>query len=280
MATTAAVSGGQSTAAAAEIRRRAPQARPRLALLLGSGLGGIAREIAADAVIPYGEIPGFPECTVAGHEGRLILGRLGGAPVACLQGRAHVYEGHDAGAIATPIRTLRALGAEMLVMASAVGSLRAELAPGALVLVEDHINLSGRNPLIGPNDDSIGPRFPDMTGAYDATLRDALANAAVHEGVTVHAGVYAYMSGPSFETPAEVRALARLGADVVGMSTVPECVIARHAGLAVGVVAVVTNLAAGLGEGPITFEEAAAVGAAASNDLGRLLKRFAVGLAG
>ncbi len=159
-------------------------------------------------------------------------------------------------------------------MASAVGSVRRDLPPGSLVLVEDHINLSGRNPLIGPNDEAVGPRFPDMTEAYDAAVRRALADAAAAEGVALEAGVYAYTTGPSFETPAEVRVLARLGADVVGMSTVPECIAARHCGLEVGVIAVVTNLAAGLAPGPISAEDAIAAGAEASGRLGRVVRRF------
>jgi xanthosine phosphorylase len=261
-------------AAAAEVRRRAPGPFPRAVLMLGSGLGGVADAIEAEAVIPTAELPGFPKLTAPGHAGRLVIGRAGRARVACLQGRAHLYEGHDPADIAAPIRTMKALGATTLIMASAAGGLRPEHTPGSLVVVEDHINLSGRNPLTGPNDDAVGPRFPDMTNAYDPTLRAALAKAGEAEGVALWSGVYLHTPGPSFETPAEIRMFAKLGADLVGMSTVPECIIARHAGLRVAAVAVVTNLAAGISDGPITLEEAIAAGQEASGRLARVLTRF------
>jgi inosine/guanosine/xanthosine phosphorylase family protein len=265
---------GDIQAAAEAVRGRASGPFPRVAVILGSGLNALAQGLEIETAIPYAELPGFPPCTVGSHEGRLLIGRAGSARVACLQGRAHVYEGYEPAELAPPIRTLRALGAEVLLMASAVGSVRPDLPPGALVLVEDHIYLSGRNPLIGPNDDAIGPRYPDMTNAYDAAVREALAAAAAAEGVAVGSGVYLYVTGPSFETPAEIRAFARLGADVVGMSTALECIIARHCGLKVGVIAVVTNLAAGLGSGPITEEEALRAGAEASERVGRIVRRF------
>lgn len=258
----------------AEVRRLSPAPFPKLVLILGSGLGGVADRLEVETIVPYEDLPGFPPCTAPGHAGRLVIGRLGEGRVACLQGRVHVYEGGDPAAFAVPLRTVKALGAETLLMASAVGSLDPTFGPGALVLVEDHINLSGRNPLIGPNDDRIGPRFPDMTDAYDPALRAALVKAAAAEGIALGAGVYLHTPGPSFETPAEIRAFARLGADLVGMSTVHECILARHAGLKVGAIGVVTNLAAGLSGRPITLEEAIAAGSQAADKVARIVGRL------
>ncbi len=267
-------------AALAVIRARAPRVAPRVGLILGSGLDGLAREIEDATEIPYGDIPGFPELTVDGHAGRLVLGRLGGRAIACLRGRAHLYEGGRDDAMAVPVHALSRLGCEILVLTNAAGGLREEMAPGALMLVADHINFTGRNPLLGPNDPTLGPRFPDMTVAYDLELRHALRRAAGAEGVWLHEGVYLCCLGPNFETPAEIHAFASLGADAVGMSTVPECLLARHVGLRVAALSTITNLAAGMSGEPIDHDGTLGVGAAAAGDLARVLRRFLAGLGG
>ena len=207
---------------------------------------------------PYADLDGFRPGSVAGHAGALVLGRLGGQDVAIFAGRSHVYERIEAGAITTPVRTLKALGAELLVLTNAAGSLRSEVGPGSLVALSDHINLLGFNPLTGPNDDSVGPRFPSLARAYDPELRERLHAAADVLGTELHDGVYLAAAGPSFETPAEIRAFRTLGADLVGMSTVPEVIAARHAGLRVAAISAVTNLAEGMGgEEPATTRRCA-----------------------
>jgi xanthosine phosphorylase len=247
---------------------------PEVGLVLGSGLGAVAEAIEDANAIPYRDLPGFPVPTVEGHSGRLILGRLAGVPIACLQGRAHLYEGLGADAVTLPIRTLQRLGARRLLLTNAAGSLVPEIGAGRLMLITDHIDFSGRNPLIGPNDAAFGPRFVDLTEAYDPELRSRLLEAAAGEGITLHQGVYVCCVGPSFETPAEIRAFRTIGADAVGMSTVPECIVARHCGMVVAAVSVITNLAAGLGSGPLSHDQTlAGVGKAADN-FGRLLHRF------
>jgi xanthosine phosphorylase len=209
-----------------------------------------------------------------------VLGTLGGLPVACLQGRAHVYEGVDPAALALPVRTLRAAGAELLVVTNAAGSLRPEAGPGRLMPIADHINLLGVNPLTGPNDDALGPRFPSLRDAYDPELRTLLRAAALDAGVEpAPEGVYLATAGPSFETPAEIRAFRTLGADAVGMSTVPEVIAARHCGLRVAAISVLTNLAEGLAGGPLSHEETLRLAGAAAGDLRRVLTRFCAALA-
>lgn len=264
-----------SAAAAAEIRRRAPGFAPRLAVVCGSGLGGLADAVVGAVVVPYADVPGFPQPAVSGHAGRLVLGALAGLPVAVLQGRTHAYEGGGFTAMATALRAVRALGAESALLTCAAGSLVPDMGPGSLMAIADHINLFGFSPLVGPNDDAVGPRFPDMTDAWNAGLRATLRDAAQDAGVRLFDGVYAAVPGPNFETPAEVRMLARLGADAVGMSTAPECVIARHCGLTTAGVACITNYGAGMGEaGTLSHEQtlsAAAVGAA---DLMRVVAAF------
>lgn len=264
-----------SGAAAAEaIAARAPGFRPRIALILGSGLGSLADAIADPVVIPYADLPGFHVSTVAGHAGRLVLGELAGVPVACLQGRAHVYEGVEPAALRAPIRALRAAGAEALVITSASGSLRPEVGPGRLLLVEDHINLMGVNPLLGPNDDEIGPRFPSMRDAYDPGLRAALRAAAQELDIPVTEGVYLAVAGPTFETPAEIRAFRRLGADAVGMSMVPEAIVARHCGLKVAGIATITNLAEGMSADTLSHEQTLRSAERAAGDVRRLVEGF------
>jgi xanthosine phosphorylase len=248
------------------IRERAPGIEPRLAMVLGSGLGELADGLEDRVELPYGELPGFRAGSVAGHAGTLVLGRRGGTAVAVMRGRYHVYEGADGGAIATPIRALKLLGAEALVLTNAAGSLRAETPPGSVVAISDHINMLAFNPLTGPNDDAFGPRFPNLKDAYDPALRQRLQEHAQALGTTLHEGVYLAAAGPSFETPAEIRAFKTLGADLVGMSTVPEVIVARHCGLRVAAVSVVTNLAEGMGDEELSHEhtlEQAKAGAAA-----------------
>jgi xanthosine phosphorylase len=248
---------------------------PRLAVVLGSGLGGVADAVGEPLVIPYDELPDFPVGGVAGHHGRLVLGTLGATPVAVMQGRAHLYEGFDPRALAIPVRTMRALGVEALVLTNAAGSLRPGVGPGRLVAISDHINLMGLNPLIGPNDETIGPRFVGMDDAYSRDLRAALQASANVLGIDLGEGVYVAVTGPSFETPAEIRAFATLGADLVGMSTVPETIVARHCGLRVAAISCVTNLAAGMSDAPLTHEHTLAGAQRGADDLRRLLVRFA-----
>lgn len=259
--------------AARVIAERAPGFVPRAGLMLGSGLGALAERLEDAVAIPYAELPGFHAGGLAGHAGTLRLGRLAGMPVATFSGRAHVYEGIVAGAITAPVRALKALGAELLVLTNAAGSLRPEVVPGSLVCLSDHINLLGFNPLTGVNDDAVGPRFPSLRDAYDPNLRAALHAAAAELGSEVHDGIYLAVAGPSFETPAEIRAFRTLGADLVGMSTVPEVIAARHAGLRVLAVSVVTNLAEGMGGGALGHEQTLRVAAQGAERLGPLLER-------
>ncbi len=260
--------------AAAVVAERAPGFTPRVGLVLGSGLGELADGLEDPVVIPYAELPGFRAGTVAGHEGSLALGRLEGVAVACLRGRSHVYEGIEPSAVTTPVRMLRELGAETLLLTNAAGSLRAEVGPGSLVALTDHINLLGFNPLTGANDEKIGPRFPSLRDLYDPELRAGLHRAADALGIELHDGVYLACAGPSFETPAEIRAFRKLGADLVGMSTVPEAIAARHCGLRVAAVSVVTNLAEGMGDVALSHEQTLAEAARGADALAPLLRRW------
>jgi xanthosine phosphorylase len=253
--------------------------RPRVAVVLGSGLGSVADAVAEPTIIDYADLPGFPEPTVAGHGGQAVLGRIGAVPVAVLQGRAHVYEGVDFERIRVPIRALREAGAEILVLTNAAGSLREEVGPGQLMLITDHINMSGTNVLAGPNDDAIGPRFPSMRDAYDPELRDRLRAAAAELGTELAEGVYAAVAGPTFETPAEIRALGTLGGDAVGMSTVHETAVARHCGLRVAAVSAISNLAEGLSDEPLSHEQTLRGAQRAADALAPLLIRFVERLA-
>jgi xanthosine phosphorylase len=263
-----------SAAAADAIAARAPGFSPRLGLMLGSGLGELAERLDDRVEIPYGELQGFHAGGLAGHAGALVLGRLAGQQVVIFSGRWHVYEGIEASAITTPGRTLKALGAEILVLTNAAGSLRPEAGPGSLVCISDHINLLGFNPLTGPNDDAAGPRFPSLRDAYDPELRARLHAAADALGTELHDGVYLAVAGPSFETPAEIRAFRTLGADLVGMSTVPEVIAARHAGLRVAAVSAVTNLAEGMGGEALSHEQTLRVAKEGAARLGPLIERF------
>jgi xanthosine phosphorylase len=248
--------------------------RPRVGLILGSGLGPVADDIAPVLVLPYDRIPGFPRPSVEGHAGRLVLGTLGGARVACLQGRVHLFEEASAADIRTLVHGLKRIGCEMLLLTNASGSLRPDRIPaGGLMALTDHINMTHFNPLVGPNDERVGPRFPAMDGAYDAVLRDLLHRAADAAGVTLHDGVYVGVVGPSFETPAEIRSFQILGGDVVGMSTVPEVIVARHCGMRVAAISAAVCPAAGLGPS-ITHAQTLEVGALCSAQLIRLLPAF------
>jgi purine-nucleoside phosphorylase len=262
------------------IRRAVGGDFPKTALVLGSGLGPLAERIEGAIDIPYGEIPGFPVPTVHGHQGRLRIGRLGGHAAACMQGRLHAYEGHPAEALAVPVRILRRLGVERLVLTNAAGGVNPKLPAGSLMIVSDHINFSGRNPLVGPNDDSFGPRFPDMSHAYAPDLQDALEAAAKRAGVAVARGVYIYVLGPNFETPAEIRAFATMGADAVGMSTVPECIAAVHCGMKVAALSLITNAAAGLNTTPLTHEDTIVEANKAYGRVERLMLEFFAALGG
>ena len=257
-------------AAAAAIRARS-SLEPSVGVVLGSGLGGFADELEGAVEIPYGEIPGWPVATALGHAGTLVLGTFRGVPVAAMRGRAHLYEGHPADKVVFGVRVLGTLGVRTLVLTNACGGIREGLEPGDLVLVSDHINLQGTSPLVGPNDDSLGPRFPDMSGAYDPALRAATHEAAARIGQSLGEGVYAAWLGPAFETPAEIRMIRALGADLVGMSTVPEVLAARHMGMRCLAVSCVTNLAAGILPEPLDAEHVLAVGAAAQGRLTALL---------
>lgn len=247
--------GAAARAAADAIRAGAPNAaQPRVAIILGSGLGGLAAEVENATRIPYRDVPGFPGVAVHGHAGELLLGTLGGTPVATFSGRFHAYEGHPLQLTAFPVRVARALGASTLVVSNAAGGINSGFLPGDLMAIEDHLNLMLMSPLIGPAA-ADETRFPDMTNAYDAGLRDTLHSVANSLGIGLRDGVYAALYGPSYETPAEVRMLRTLGADAVGMSTVPEVIMARSLGMRVAGVSCITNLAAGVQETPLDHAE-------------------------
>jgi xanthosine phosphorylase len=247
---------------------------PRVGVVLGSGLGAVADAVEDPVVVGYEELPGFPRPSVEGHAGRAVLGLIGGVPVAVLQGRAHLYEGGDPEALRTPVRALKAAGASILVLTNAAGSLRPEVGPGALMAITDHINLTGMNLLMGPNDDAIGPRFPSLRDAYDPELLDAMRASARDLGIALAEGVYLAVGGPSFETPAEIRAFRTLGADAVGMSTVQETILARHCGLQVAAVSVITNLAEGMTDEPLSHGQTLRAAEDGAVDLTRLLLDF------
>ena len=266
-----ALEGETATTAAEVLEVRMGGQFPTVAIILGSGLGGFADKLEDATAIPYAELPGFPTPSVEGHAGRLVVGRIDGVPVACLQGRAHLYEGQGTAPLATMIRTLAALGTRLLILTNASGAIDPAIKPGAIAVVTDHINMLGSNPLTGPNDDRIGPRFPDMTEVYDRELRQLIEASGKALGFDLAHGVYLATPGPSFETPAEIRAFRALGADLVGMSTVPEAILARHAGMKVLGLSIVTNRAAGLAGQPLSHAETLAVAGRAAGDLERLL---------
>ena len=255
----------------AVIRARAPAFTPRVGIVLGSGLGGYADQAEPVATIPYAELPGFPLPGVAGHSGKLVLGRIGGTPVALLSGRAHYYEHGRADVMKVAVRTLAALGCSTLVLTSSAGSLRREVEPGSVMLITDHINFTGQSPLFG---EAGKERFVNMVGAYDAAGAARLTAIAAATGVTLHTGTYMWFSGPQFETPAEIRAAVALGADAVGMSTVPEVILARHAGLTVVALSAITNLGAGMSDEPLSHDHTLRMAAIAAGKISRLLNAF------
>jgi purine-nucleoside phosphorylase len=247
---------------------------PAVGIVLGSGLGGLADDLEDPVAIAFADLPGWPAATAPGHVGRLVLGHLGGKPLVMLQGRFHVYEGNDPGLVVQPILLFRRLGAKVVVLTNAAGGVDPSFGPGTLMAISDHLNLTGRTPLLGPNADAIGPRFQDLTDAWSPRLRSALVAAGSAEGVELVEGIYAGLLGPQYETPAEVRMLRTLGADAVGMSTVLECIAARWAGLEVCGISLVTNAGAGYSGQPLTHEEVLAAGVEAGPRLARVIKRF------
>jgi len=229
--------------------------RPKIAVVLGSGLGAFADELTNTTLIPYEKIPGFPHPTIEGHAGRLVIGKLNEIPVAVMQGRVHLYEGYSTSEVVYPVRVLRQMQIQAAVLTNAAGAINLNFSQGALVVIRDHLNLNGVNPLVGPNDDRFGPRFPDMSEAYCKRYRDIALAEGRKLGLDVKEGVYAALAGPSYETPAEIRYLRTIGADMVGMSTAPEVIVARHMGIRVLGISCVTNMAAGILDQPITHAE-------------------------
>lgn len=263
----------------AAVKQRAPRAAPKAAIILGSGLGDFADSLESKVVIPYSELPHFPRSSVAGHAGRLILGALDGQQVVAMQGRVHFYEGYEPWQVAFPARVLCAMKPNALVVTNAAGGINLDFKVGDLMAITDHLNLSGWNPLVGDNDERFGPRFPDMSHAYDPGLRQKLLECAKAEGIALRQGVYCCLSGPAYETPAEIRMLRTVGADAVGMSTVPEVVAASHMGIKVAGISCVTNLAAGIGKEPLSHAEVSEVANRVRGVFGRLLTRFLPALA-
>ena len=247
---------------------------PQVAIILGSGLGALAGEVRADAVVPYAEIPGFPRSTVEGHAGNLLVGRLEGRAVAVMQGRAHFYEGYSLADVVFPVRVIRALGARVLLVSNAAGGINRLWSSGDLMIIADHINFMGSNPLMGPNDPDLGPRFPDMSQAYEPDLIALAERAALAEGIAIRKGVYAGVHGPSYETPAELRMLRGWGADAVGMSTVPEVIAARHMGMRVLGITAITDMATGEQIKTVTHEDVMAVAREIEPKFIRLVKRI------
>jgi purine-nucleoside phosphorylase len=246
--------------------------RPRIALVLGSGLGGFADSLTDAARIPYSEIPSFPRSTAIGHAGQMVVGNAGGVPLAAMQGRVHLYEGYSAQQVTFPIRVFGRMGIKAVILTNAAGGINLSYSQGALVLIRDHINLQGVNPLAGPNDDRFGVRFPDMTHAYAKEYRAITREEAAKLKIPLHEGVYAGLLGPSYETPAEIEYLRRTGADLVGMSTVAEVIAARHMGIKVLAISCVTNMAAGILDQPLSHAEVMETGERVKNTFESLLR--------
>lgn len=246
--------------------------RPQIGLVLGSGLGGFADSLTDATRIPYSQIPSFPRSTAIGHAGQMVIGMAGAIPVAIMQGRVHLYEGYTPEQVILPTRAFGRMGIRAMVFTNAAGGINLEYQQGALVLISDHLNLQGRNPLVGPNDGRFGPRFPDMTHAYSRAYRRMAREVGEGLGLTLNEGVYAGLLGPNFETPAEIRCLRTMGADLVGMSTVPEVLAARHLGIEVLAISCVTNMAAGILDQPITQEEVLETGLRVRGMLESLLR--------
>lgn len=254
--------------------------RPRVGLVLGSGLGAFAEEVAERVSIPYTEIPHWPRSTAVGHAGKLVLGKVEGVPTAVMAGRVHFYEGYTMKEVTFPVRVLGSLGVRSLVLTNAAGGINLSLSQGGLVLISDHLNLQGTNPLIGSNEERFGPRFPDMSEAYDRRYRALARTAAEELGIELREGVYAGLTGPSYETPAEIRYLRTIGADMVGMSTVPEVIVANHLGMRVLGISCVTNMAAGILDRKISHEEVLETGERVKGALIALLRAIIPRIAG
>jgi xanthosine phosphorylase len=265
--------------AAEKIKHCLPDFKPTVGIVLGSGLGSFADQLENPVTINYDELPGFPKLTVHGHVGNLVLGSLAGVGVVCLQGRAHSYEGINPDIVKTYVRTLRLLGCDYFLATNASGSLREDAGPGELMLITDHINMQPGNPLTGPNDDDFGPRFFPLDNAYDKAMRERLLLIAKEENITLHQGVYLAVLGPNYETAAEIRAFRVMGADAVGMSTVPEVLVANHCGMKVAVIATITNYATGLASCSHSHEAVVQTASLAAERLNRLIKQFVASLA-
>ena len=248
------------------------QLRPKIGLVLGSGLGGFADELSGAIRVPYANIPFFPRSTAVGHAGQMVIGTAAGIPVAAMQGRVHLYEGYSAQEVAYPMRVFDQMDVHAVILTNAAGGINLEYKQGALVVITDHLNLQGQNPLLGPNDERYGPRFPDMSQAYWKPYREMALQAAKKLGKTLYQGVYAGLLGPSYETPAEIRYLRTIGADLVGMSTIPEVIAARHMGVKVLAISCVTNMAAGIIDQPITHDEVLETGERVKGDFLALLQ--------
>jgi purine-nucleoside phosphorylase len=264
---------------AAQMIRSRAQTDPSTAIVLGSGLGSFADDLTNATRIPYADIPGFARVTVEGHAGQLVIGKTGETTVAAMQGRFHFYEGYSLEEVTFPIRVLKLLGVKTLLLTNAAGSLNTEFTPGSLMIITDHINLMGVNPLIGPNDERFGPRFPDLTSTYDPKLQSIVIDEANAMGLDLRRGVYASLTGPSYETPAEIHMVRTLGADAVGMSTVPEAIVARHMGMQVIGISCITNLAAGVTDQPVDHSQVIATGERVRGEFTELLRRVIARLA-
>src|SRR4030095_16310542 len=258
--------------AAAKFIQSKTKLRPQIALVLGSGLGAFADEFEGAAKIPYTKIPHFPRSTAIGHAGQLVLGKVHGIPVAGMQGRVHLYEGYSAKRVAFPVRVFARMGVRAVILTNAAGGINLGYSQGALVAIRDHVNLQGANPLVGPNDDRFGPRFPDMTQAYDREFRRFVTEEGKKLSLDLHEGVYLALAGPNYETPAEIHSFRTLGADLVGMSTVPEVLAARHSGIRVLGISCVTNMAAGITGATLTADEVFETGARVKHQFIALLK--------
>ena len=252
------------------IKQKVPYT-PEVAVILGSGLGGLADKIENPVYINYSEIEGFPVSTAPGHKGRFVFGELGGKKIVCMQGRFHFYEGYSMQQIVLPVRVMNKLGAKLLVVTNAAGGVNLGFVPGDIMLITDHINMMGTNPLIGKNDDTLGVRFPDMSFAYSPDMRALCEKCAEKSGVDIKKGVYLALTGPSYETPAEIRAFRSLGADAVGMSTVPEIIAASHMRMKIVAFSLITNMAAGILEQPLTEEEVLETGAKKGAEMQKLI---------
>jgi xanthosine phosphorylase len=264
--------------AVAAVQAKIGPIKPTLALVAGSGLGGVADLVQDPIVISYADLPGFPAPGVHGHKGQLVFGHIAGVATVVLMGRVHVYEGEESWRLKVMIRTMRELGCDYLFLTNAAGSMRLDVGPGELVMITDHINFMGSNPLMGPNEDSFGSRFVDLEDCWDPQLRELLSACAEQTGVPLHQGVFAGWMGPAFETPAEIRMLAMLGAQTVGMSTVPDCIIARHCGLRVIGVSVITNFACGLSPKKVSHELTLSEAEKGATKLLKLVEPFLRGL--